>query len=319
MILISILPLAMGIFIASQTAINSRLSHYTHWSLVTSMVSFAVGSVFLAILTLLSGKSLAINPILVLTNPWWIWVGGLTAAFALTINILLFDHRGSIEATLYPVVGQIIMSLVIDQFGWFDSKKELMNPGRFLGAVLLIIGLLIFINLWALINEHKIAKSSPKKSDHRGALLWQLLGVSAGFALAIQNAVNAKLGSTLKSPPHAALVSFLISFIVLLITNLAQGRHLISILKTAKARSQTRQWWIWCGGLLGSSYVALSSVLVPYLGTGQVVIVALFGQLVFSVLIQQFGWFESPRYPVSRTQLLGSAIMFAGIALIKVA
>lgn len=309
---LSILPIVMGLCIASQTAINSRLTHYDHFPMLTSAVSFGVGSVFLAIITIASGKSLSFSISIIPNHPWWIWLGGFTAAFALTSNILLFKHLGSIEATLYPIVGQIFMSLFIDQFGWFNSLKQPMNLAKTAGAILLIAGLLIFINLLVFIQTMK--KNNVKQKN---PLPWQLLGIAAGALLAIQNAVNAKLGSILQSPVHASFISFLISFIILLIINKAQRVHFASALNQVIQQEPRSEWWIWIGGILGSSYVALSSVLVPFLGTGQVVIIALFGQLIFSALIQQFGWFKSQVIRITRPQIIGTIVMFIGILLIK--
>lgn len=309
---VSILPLAMGIFIASQTAINSRLTSHNHLPLVTSTISFATGSLFLGILTLCSGQGRGIRLGVILDTPWWSWLGGLTAAFALTCNILLFKHLGSVETTLYPVIGQIIMSLVIDQFGWFGSLQQRMTWHKGLGLVFLIAGLLIFINL---VNFHRTVKEADAKLSPQ--LGWQLLGIFAGVDLAIQNAVNARLGQAFHSPLHAAFVSFGVSFILLLFFNLVRGAGIICAIRQTLARQSGREWWIWLGGLLGSSYVGLSSVLVPILGTGQVVILALFGQLVFSALIQQFGWFNSRVIKMSRSQGIGTVIMFVGILLIK--
>lgn len=309
---VSILPLAMGIFIASQTAINSQLTSYNHLPLVTSTISFATGSLFLGILTLCSGQGLGIRLGVILDTPWWSWLGGLTAAFALTCNILLFKHLGSVETTLYPVIGQIIMSLVIDQFGWFGSLQQRMTWHKGLGVVFLIAGLLIFINL---VSFHRTVKEADAKLSPQ--LGWQLLGIFAGVALAIQNAVNARLGQAFHSPLHAAFVSFAFSFILLLFFNLVRGAGISCAIRQTLVRQSGREWWIWLGGLLGSSYVGLSSVLVPILGTGQVVILALFGQLVFSALIQQFGWFNSRVIKMSRSQGIGTVIMFVGILLVK--
>lgn len=301
----------MGIFIASQTAINSRLSIHDHLPLLTSAISFAVGSLFLALLTISSKQPLFFSPIIITTNPWWIWLGGLTAAFALTVNILLFKHLGSMGATLYPIIGQIIMSLLIDQFGWFDSLQQVMNWQKVSGAGLLILGLLIFINILGVKRE----EGKPSHLKHQ--FIWQVLGISGGVALAVQNAVNAKLGKALSSPLHAAFISFFISFVVLVLVNLILKVRPLTVVKQIVTHQSTSEWWIWFGGILGSSYVALSSVLVPVLGTGQVVILALFGQLVFSALIQQFGWFTSPVYRINRPQVIGTLIMFSGILLIK--
>lgn len=312
MLLISMLPFFMGIFIASQTAINSRLTSYNHLPLVTSTISFAIGALFLAILTICSGQSIGISLGMIAKTPWWSWLGGLTAAFALTCNILLFKYLGSVEATLYPVIGQIITSLIIDQFGWFGSLRQEMTGNKALGAGLLILGLLIFIDL---LGFHRTSAETGSKKSSR--LLWQALGILAGGALAIQNAVNAELGKAFHSPLHASFVSFSISFLILLAFNLLQKVRLIKVIRQTLLSQNPREWWIWLGGLLGSSYVGLSSVLVPVLGTGQVVILALFGQLVFSALIQQFGWFKSRVIKMTRLQGMGTVLMFVGILLIK--
>lgn len=47
-------------------------------------------------------------------------------------------------STVIVVVSQIIMSLVIDHFGWFHSTQVLVNPQRLIGAILLVAGM-IFI------------------------------------------------------------------------------------------------------------------------------------------------------------------------------
>lgn len=310
--LIALLPFAMGIFIASQTAINSRLTSYNHLPLLTSTISFAIGSLFLAILTLCSGQGIGVSWGVVLSTPWWSWLGGFTAAFALTCNILLFKHLGSVETTLYPVIGQIMMSLVIDQFGWFGSLRQKMTWHKAGGVLLLIAGLLVFINL---ISFHRtVSELESKRSPQLG---WQMLGIIAGIALAVQNAVNAQLGKAFHSPLHASFFSFTISFIVLFLVNLIHQVNFFSVIRQTLVQQDRREWWIWLGGMLGSSYVGLSSVLVPFLGTGQVVILALFGQLVFSALIQQFGWFKSRVIKMNRVQGMGAALMFVGILLIK--
>jgi transporter family-2 protein len=306
------LPFFMGIFIASQTAINSRLTSYNHLPLVTSTISFAIGALFLAILTICSGQSIGISLGMIAKTPWWSWLGGLTAAFALTCNILLFKYLGSVEATLYPVIGQIITSLIIYQFGWFGSLRQEMTGNKALGAGLLIFGLLIFIDL---LGFHRTSAEAGSKKSSR--LLWQALGILAGGALAIQNAVNSELGKAFHSPLHASFVSFSISFLILLAFNLLHKVRLIKVIRQTLLSQNPREWWSWLGGLLGSSYVGLSSVLVPVLGTGQVVILALFGQLVFSALIQQFGWFKSRVIKMTRLQGMGTVLMFVGILLIK--
>jgi transporter family-2 protein len=50
-----------------------------------------------------------------------------------------------------------------------------------------------------------------------------------------------------------------------------------------------------------------------------VVVMALLGQLTFSVVIDQFGLFEAIKSPVSRQKIIGLIIMSIGVILIKLA
>ncbi|GIP69435.1 hypothetical protein AWA1501_15980 [Lactiplantibacillus pentosus] len=70
---------------------------------------------------------------------------------------------------------------------------------------------------------------------------------------------------------------------------------------------------MWIGGFLGAAYVFGSAWLVPQIGTGQVVVIALFGQLLFSAIIEQFGWFEAQAQRVKLPRLVGLLLMLVGV------
>nr|WP_048000658.1 DMT family transporter [Lactiplantibacillus herbarum] len=74
---------------------------------------------------------------------------------------------------------------------------------------------------------------------------------------------------------------------------------------------------MWIGGLLGSSYVMLSAQLVPVIGTEKVIIIALFGQLLVSALIDDFGWLSAVKKPISRLQIWGLILMLIAIIVIN--
>jgi len=69
--------------------------------------------------------------------------------------------------------------------------------------------------------------------------------------------------------------------------------------------------------VIGALYVLCSSWLVPLIGTGQVVVLALFGQLVFSALVEHFGLFGSQVTRLSRAKIIGLIIMFMGVLIVK--
>lgn len=300
----------MGAEIATQSALNSRLHHYVRSPYLASAVSFLVGTLFLSLLTFLSKQPMMLNWQFIATNPWWIWLGGFTGAFALTTNILLFQQLGSIQTSVLPIMGQIIMSVAIDQFGLFNAQRDTFTLVKIVGLVILIIGTLTATGAFDQVNSSKTTKTRHSKK-----IGWQILGIIAGALLAIQAAVNGYLGHQLHSALLATTIAFTIGLIVLMILCLLQ--HVQFRAGVANAIKHTSpNWCMWLGGLLGSSYVAISAQLVPILGTGKVIVIALFGQLLFSTLIDQFGWFHATKHQTRRVQILGLIAMLVGIFMV---
>lgn len=112
---------------------------------MASLISFAVGTVFLGVITLIDVHTLGFSPALFTSQPLWIWLGGLFGIIYLTGNILLFPKLGSVQTVIMPVLGQIVAGLLIDNFGWFDSATRALTPIRVLGAVLVLVGVIITV------------------------------------------------------------------------------------------------------------------------------------------------------------------------------
>lgn len=122
-----LIGLIIGIGLPMQTSINSRLKVSVGSPFVASLISFSLGTLFLALITLLIDKSLLFPLNLFGKEPFWLWIGGLLGVIYLTSNILLFPKLGSVQTVIMPILGQIIMGLIIDNFGLFGS---LVQPDR---------------------------------------------------------------------------------------------------------------------------------------------------------------------------------------------
>ncbi|GEO78946.1 hypothetical protein FD29_GL001220 [Companilactobacillus mindensis DSM 14500] len=303
MFILALIPILMGSGLAMQTAVNSKLRSYVVSPYLASAISFTIGTIFLIVLTLISGINPFISTHTLATNPWWIWSGGLLGVIGLTVNLLLFPKLGSVQTSVLPIFGQIIMGVIIDQFGLFYSPKSSLTLFKILGLLLVTGGMLITTGVF---SKHK--KINSQKSSN---LIWQLVGIGAGMLIATQAAINGHLGVVLDSSVHAAMISFTIGTI-LLISVVLIFRLPVSNLKLA-INTGAKNWWIWLGGFLGAFYVFGSAWLVPQIGTGQVVVIALFGQLFFSALIDQFGFFQSKINRVEMIRIIGLVAMFLGV------
>lgn len=145
-------------------------------------------------------------------------------------------------------------------------------------------------------------------------ILLTLVPTFMGAGLATQTAINSKLRERVLSPYLASAISFLIGSVFLMILTIIQGSNPIIPLHIF----HKNPWWIWIGDLLGAMYVLGNTRLVPIIGTGQIVIMALFGQLLFSALIEQFALFGAFQKYISYFKIIGLAIIFIGVLLIRI-
>jgi len=311
LLLISLIPMLMGGEIAAQSAINTKLKGAVGSPFLASTISFFIGTMFLSVLLAFIRPALNLPVSLMFNNPWWIWIGGFTSAFALTANVLLFTHLGSVQTSVLPIVGQIIMSVIIDQFGLFQSPQSGMMPLKIIGILILLLGALFSANVGV-----KTSPIEQSKTTMTNNWWWQVIGLTAGALLAIQAAANGHLGKVLNSAVLAAWLTCLVAFISLIIVDLVMKVSIVKGVSSA-VRQTKKNWWIWIGGLLGSSYVMLSAQLVPVIGTEKVIIIALFGQLLVSALIDNFGWFSAVKKTISRLQIWGLVLMLIAIVIIN--
>lgn len=287
-----------------QTAVNSRLRDFVDSPLVAATVSFTVGTLILIATTLLTEGTLAIPAETLHGLPWWSWLGGVVGLMFLTGNIFIFSHLGSVQSAFLPVVGQIVMSMMIEQFGWFGSHAVPMTLSRGSGIILVMLGLMCYFS------------SKHKSTSAKGLLPWQILALLLGMVFATQPVMNGCQAALLGSGVHAALVSFLVSTVILyvLVFSLRKERpHLAKVFRRGKPL------WTWSGGLLGAFLVTVMAIYTPLIGVGIVTLASVLGMLLMSTVIDSNGWFGAKAAKVSLRQSLGLAVVVAGIALIKFA
>ncbi len=107
---------------------------------LASLVSFLPIMAFLAVVVMCAPRPL---PTLagVSAMPWWAPLGGLVGAFAVVAGLLFVNKVGAGAYAGLTITANILMSLVIDKFGWFGMAVHPLGPGRMLGAALMVAGI----------------------------------------------------------------------------------------------------------------------------------------------------------------------------------
>lgn len=141
-------------------------------------------------------------------------------------------------------------------------------------------------------------------------LVWIAFG--AGGLIALQAALNARLGALLGNPRAAAAVVFGVATLAMLAWLLVDPGRLPSSRKLAAVPGYL---WI-VGGLTSAFALSLLYGIIPRIGAGTAVAAALSGQLMVAALVGHLGWFGLPSNPLDGTRALGLAVIGAGMLLV---
>jgi len=137
--------------------------------------------------------------------------------------------------------------------------------------------------------------------------------VLLGVVLTTQVATNAQLGKALGNDYIPAAVNMVIG----LIATMALTWSLTSEWPS-REMLRAAPWYAWiAGGLMGTIYLTGNVVLAPKLGAGALIGLVVAGQLIFSVLLDHFGWIGFAQHSASPARLAGCALMIAGVFLIS--
>lgn len=308
------IALFSGLMIANQSPINADLRTKIGSPFIAATISFGIGAIFLGIISLLTKGQIFPSIAFIEENPAWIWLGGILGAVFLTSNVLLFPILGSIQTVILPILGQILAGLVIDNFGLFSSHQVSLTSFRIIGIIIVITGIAIAVVLPNFLNQNikALDRNITKNTNLASKVKWQSWAIVSGAFAAIQQAINSHLGVLLHSPAQGAFTSFFIGFISIMLFTIFHDQKL-----PLKTEFKKIKLWNLLGGILGSLFVFSSVIVVPHIGTGLTIMLSLLGQIIGSMLVQQFGLWHSIKLNLKLVQVIGVIVMICGLMIIK--
>ena len=143
-------------------------------------------------------------------------------------------------------------------------------------------------------------------------LLPLVFAILVGLLLPTQAGVNSQLRTDLGHPVLAALASFVVGCVALVLLAVA-----LRVPLPAGAVLSRAPWWHWTGGVLGALFVAATVVLAPRLGAAALTAALVAGQMLSSIVLDHFGWIGYPVQPVTVARVAGVVLVVAGVLLIQ--
>lgn len=127
----------VGGCIALQAPINAGLGRHTG-SFAAATISFAVGTLLLAAIVVVSGRAGDVPNIAHVQ--WYYLLGGVLGAAYVFSALVLVSEIGAGAVAAATVTGQLTTSVILDRIGFLGLEQQPLTAGRVAGVGLLLAG-----------------------------------------------------------------------------------------------------------------------------------------------------------------------------------
>lgn len=137
-----ILAVVAGMMMPTQAAINNKLANSVESPILSAFISFVVGTVALFLYILATGIPLG-NLANAKNAPLIAWIGGILGAIFVASAVILVPRIGVALTFSLIIAGQMLVTLIIDHFGFLGVPVKEISLIRVLGATLITIGVIL--------------------------------------------------------------------------------------------------------------------------------------------------------------------------------
>lgn len=146
-ILFTILAIFAGGMLPVQGVVNSQLGRVLDNVVLATLISFMVGSLTLLVVFLFRNNWSAGGGSLqgLRDVPPVLYIGGVLGAIYVTAVAVLIPKIGVANTMIAVILGQVLLSLLLDHLGLFGIEVREIGWLRILGASLVVSGLVLVV------------------------------------------------------------------------------------------------------------------------------------------------------------------------------
>ena len=142
-------------------------------------------------------------------------------------------------------------------------------------------------------------------------VFWILLVLAAGSLLPVQAGLNTRLGNATGNAVYAALISFVVGGIALLVYIVVSPQQ--GSMEGAKAARIID----WMGGIIGALYVTVTILAFPRIGPAMTFGLVVAGQMIMSVVLDHTNTLVAEPHSFNLYRLLGIAMIIGGVVILR--
>lgn len=276
------------------------MAAFTNSGLEAAVISFGSGLIILTVMVAASAKvRVGIGRILTQIRsgdfPRWQILGGVLGGFFVGVQTSTVPVIGVALFSVAVVAGQSVNSLVVDRIGLGPAGVTAITPLRVMSALLAISGVGVAV--------------SGRIQGSELEVLPVLLALFAGAIIAIQQAINGRVGVVTRNAFSAAWFNFVFGTTALVV---ASTINIASRNMTVQSPAGA-PWWAFTGGLLGVIFIATSVWVVPRIGVLLFALISISGQLTGALALDVIAPTDGTR--LGWQLFVGIGLTFLAIAL----
>jgi transporter family-2 protein len=126
-----------GITLSAQSSINGTFSRKAG-TLETTLLTFLTGTMFLAIFIVFFGQG---NILAILEAPKWQLSAAFLGTMYLLLTVMAVPRIGVIATNIAGIAGQLVIGVLIDNYGWFNSLVISLDIKRAFALLFMVIAL----------------------------------------------------------------------------------------------------------------------------------------------------------------------------------
>lgn len=142
-----------GITLSAQSSINGTFSRKAG-TIETTFLTFLTGTMFLTIFILFFGSG---NLLGILEAPKWQLSAAFLGTMYLLLTVMAVPRIGVIATSIAGIAGQLVIGVIIDHFGWFNSLVIELDIKRIFALLFMFISLYFIYKGNKRTNDNTIA------------------------------------------------------------------------------------------------------------------------------------------------------------------
>lgn len=191
----------------------------------------------------------------------WYYLTGVITVSITVFQSLAFHYISMTSIIALGLVGQTVISIVIDQFGLFGMQKTSLSKSAVVCLIFAIAGIVVMSD-----------------GTMGGSILAITLSLVAGIAVVLSRVFNAKIAEH-TSVLQGSFVSYILGLPAIVIVAWFAKELTFSV------EFNGSNWWMYLGGILGVLMVLMYNITVPRVSAFKLTMFVFFGQVLTGIVL----------------------------------